>query len=471
MAFFPIIISGGTGTRLWPLSRQAHPKPFLALPDGSTLITRTYERLASLDGAKQMITVTNRDLLFLTADAYAEAQAPALANEYLLEPAPRDTTAAIALAAIHINATVGPDAILVVMPSDHLVHDQAAFADAVERAVERAKSDRIVTFGVTPERPETAYGYIETDGSEVLSFKEKPDEATAAQFFESGRYLWNAGMFCFRADTMLTAMDRHCPDVLEGTRAAYAAAKQSDLMGNKVLEFPMDPFSAINAISIDHAVMEKTDRIACETLDCGWTDVGSWTSYAELLPQDENGNRITGTVVQENSSDSFVHAEDRLVGLVGVSDLLVIDTPDALLVARRGHDQAVKGLAKQLSAQGHEAAKLHRTAHRPWGTYTVLEEGSRFKIKRIVVKPGAKLSLQSHHHRSEHWVVVSGTARVVNGDDEILLTTNQSTYIPCGHRHRLENPGILPLILIEVQTGDYLGEDDIVRYDDTYGRP
>ncbi|WP_029039982.1 mannose-1-phosphate guanylyltransferase/mannose-6-phosphate isomerase [Cucumibacter marinus] len=471
MAFFPIIISGGTGTRLWPLSREAHPKPFLALPDGSTLITRTYERLASLDGAERMITVTNRDLLFLTADAYADAKAPELANEYLLEPAPRDTTAAIALAAIHLNATVGPDAILVVMPSDHLVHDQAAFAGAVERAVEQAKSDRIVTFGVTPERPETAYGYIETHGTEVVSFKEKPDEATAAQFVESGRYLWNAGMFCFRADTMLTAMGKHCPDILDGAQTAYETAKHSDLMGSSVLEFPMDPFSGIEAISIDHAVMEKTDRIACQKLDCGWTDVGSWTSYAELLPPDENGNRITGTVVQENSSDSFVHAEDRLVGLVGVSDLLVIDTPDALLVARRGHDQAVKGLAKQLSAQGHEAAKLHRTAHRPWGTYTVLEEGSRFKIKRIVVKPGAKLSLQSHHHRSEHWVVVSGTARVVNGEDEILLTTNQSTYIPCGHTHRLENPGILPLILIEVQTGDYLGEDDIVRYDDTYGRP
>lgn len=470
MSFIPVIISGGSGSRLWPLSRDAHPKPFIELPDGGTLIGKTYARASHLDDVEQILTVTNRDFLFLTLDAYADAGARKIENTFLLEPLGRDTAPAVALAALQSASTYGPDATLLIMPADHLIEDEASFATAVAKARILADAGRIVTFGIVPEHPETGFGYIEVNGEDVLRFVEKPDAATAQSYLESGRYYWNSGMFCFKASTMIDAMQSHAPDVLAGAKAALEHSRRGVNGETKTLEIARDQFAATPAISIDYAVMERADNIACVPVSCGWSDIGSWAAMADLITPDADGNRLRGETVLEDTTDSFILSETRLVSLVGVHDLLVVDTPDALLVAHRDKAQDVRKVFNKLRTQGHEAAKLHRTAHRPWGTYTVLEEGDGFKIKRIEVKPGRRLSLQAHHHRSEHWIVVSGTAKVVNGEREILLTNNQSTYIPCGFKHRLENPGILPLVLIEVQSGEYLGEDDIVRYDDIYGR-
>ncbi|WP_273726886.1 mannose-1-phosphate guanylyltransferase/mannose-6-phosphate isomerase [Brucella gallinifaecis] len=470
MSLIPVIISGGSGSRLWPLSRDAHPKPFIELPDGGTLIGKTYARAANLDGVDQILTVTNRDFLFLTLDAYGAAGARKIENTFLLEPLGRDTAPAIALAALQAAATYGENTVLLVMPADHLIEDEAAFAEAVRKARVIAETGRIVTFGIVPNRPETGFGYIEVDGTDVLRFVEKPDAATAQVYVDGGHHYWNSGMFCFQAATMIAAMQLHAPDVLAGAKAALEQSRRGVNGETRTLEIAKDQFAATPAISIDYAVMEKAQNIACIPVSCGWSDIGSWAAMADLITPDADGNRLRGETVVEDTTGSFVLSETRLVSLVGVHDLLVVDTPDALLVAHRDKAQDVRKVFNKLRAQGHEAAKLHRTAHRPWGTYTVLEEGDGFKIKRIEVKPGSRLSLQAHHHRSEHWIVVSGTAKVVNGEREILLTNNQSTYIPCGFKHRLENPGILPLVLIEVQSGEYLGEDDIVRFDDIYGR-
>ncbi len=471
MRLVPTIVSGGAGSRLWPLSREAHPKPFVQLPDGTTLIGRTYKRAAQLGGADEILTVTNRDHLFLTSDAYEEADAGERVNTFLLEPFGRDTAAAIALATRHVFETFGPEAQLLILPADHLIADEAAFAAAIARGQQLvADDDRIVTFGITPESAETGYGYLEADGSWVQKFVEKPDAVKAQEFLSSGRHYWNSGMFLFSARAMIEAMELLCPEILAGATVALAQGKAGTVGAGKTIEIAREPFSGTPAISIDYAVMEKLPQLGFVPMDCGWSDIGSWAAIAELVEPDQNGNRSLGETILEDTRDCYVHAEDRLVGLVGVSDLIVVDTPDALLVAHRDQAQRVKAVYNHLRSDGHEAAKLHRTAHRPWGTYTVLEEGAGFKIKRIEVKPGQRLSLQAHHHRSEHWVVVSGTAKVVNGEREILLSTNQSTYIPCGFRHRLENPGILPLVLIEVQSGEYLGEDDIVRFEDIYGR-
>ncbi|WP_210238950.1 mannose-1-phosphate guanylyltransferase/mannose-6-phosphate isomerase [Mesorhizobium sp. B4-1-3] len=465
----PVIISGGVGSRLWPISRALHPKPFIPLPEGGTLIRKTYARTVELEGVDHVVTVTNRDLLFLTADEYAEVAAPEVKNTFLLEPFGRDTAAAVALAALHV-AHENPDAILVVLPADHLIVDQSGFRASVAKAAALAASGQIVTFGVKPDRPETGFGYIEAEGDRVLRFVEKPNAVTAAQFIASGRFFWNSGMFCFTARSMLEAMQELCPDILSSARRALEKGRTADSADRLTVEVDRDSFAAVPAVSIDYAVMEKAGNVGFVPCGFDWSDIGSWSVLSELVPADDKGNRATGEAILHDTANCYVHSEDRLVGLVGVSDLLIVDTPDALLVAHKDKAQEVKDLYSRLKAEGHETATLHRTVHRPWGTYTVLEEGHRFKIKRIEVKPNARLSLQAHHHRSEHWVVVSGTAKVVNGESEILLTINQSTYIPCGHKHRLENPGILPLVMIEVQSGEYLGEDDIVRFDDVYGR-
>lgn len=465
----PVIISGGVGSRLWPISRALHPKPFIPLPEGGTLIRKTYARAVEIEGVDHVVTVTNRDLLFLTADEYAEVAAPGVKNTFLLEPFGRDTAAAIALAALHV-ARQNPDAVLLVLPADHLIVDQAGFRASVAKAASLAASGQIVTFGVKPDRPETGFGYIEAEGDRVLRFVEKPNAATAAQFIASGRFFWNSGMFCFTAGSMIAAMQDLCPDVLSSARTALEKGRASDAADRLAVEVDKDSFAAVPAVSIDYAVMEKVGNVGFVPCGFDWSDIGSWSVLSELVSADDSGNRATGEAILHDAANCYVHSEDRLVGVVGVSDLLIIDTPDALLVAHKDKAQEVKDLYNRLKSEGHETATVHRTVHRPWGTYTVLEEGHRFKIKRIEVKPNARLSLQAHHHRSEHWVVVSGTAKVVNGESEILLTTNQSTYIPCGHKHRLENPGILPLVMIEVQSGEYLGEDDIVRFDDVYGR-
>ncbi|QND61388.1 mannose-1-phosphate guanylyltransferase/mannose-6-phosphate isomerase [Mesorhizobium huakuii] len=465
----PVIISGGVGSRLWPISRALHPKPFIPLPGGGTLIRRTYARAAGLAGVDQIVTVTNRDLLFLTADEYAEVVAPDVKNTFLLEPFGRDTAAAVALAALQV-ARDDPDAVLVVLPADHLILDEAGFGAAVAKAAAIAATGRIVTFGMKAESPETGFGYIEAEGDTVLRFVEKPNAERAAQFIASGRFFWNSGMFCFAARSMIAAMQELCQDVLSNARAALEKARTSGAADRTTVEIDRDAFAAVPAVSIDYAVMEKAKNVGFVPCNFDWSDIGSWNVLSKLVPADDSGNRTTGETMLHDVTNCYVHSEDRLVGLVGVSDLLIVDTPDALLIAHKDKAQEVKDLYNRLKTEGHEAATVHRTVHRPWGTYTVLEEGPRFKIKRIEVKPNARLSLQAHHHRSEHWVVVSGTAKVVNGQSEILLATNQSTYIPCGHKHRLENPGILPLVMIEVQSGEYLGEDDIVRFDDVYGR-
>ncbi|TGQ51334.1 mannose-1-phosphate guanylyltransferase/mannose-6-phosphate isomerase [Mesorhizobium sp. M1C.F.Ca.ET.193.01.1.1] len=469
MKIVPVIISGGVGSRLWPISRALHPKPFIPLPEGGTLIRKTYARAVEIEGVDHVVTVTNRDLLFLTADEYAEVAASGVKNTFLLEPFGRDTAAAIALAALQV-ARQKPEAILLVLPADHLIVDQAGFRASVAKAASLAASGQIVTFGVKPDRPETGFGYIEAEGDRVLRFVEKPNAATAAQFIASGRFFWNSGMFCFTAGSMIAAMQDLCPEVLSSARTALENGRASEAADRLAVEVDKDSFAAVPAVSIDYAVMEKVGNVGFVPCGFDWSDIGSWSVLSKLVSADDSGNRATGEAILHEAANCYVHSEDRLVGVVGVQDLLIIDTPDALLVAHKDKAQEVKDLYNRLKAEGHETATVHRTVHRPWGTYTVLEEGHRFKIKRIEVKPNARLSLQAHHHRSEHWVVVSGTAKVVNGESEILLTTNQSTYIPCGHKHRLENPGILPLVMIEVQSGEYLGEDDIVRFDDVYGR-
>ncbi|MCR2831770.1 mannose-1-phosphate guanylyltransferase/mannose-6-phosphate isomerase [Acidithiobacillus ferrooxidans] len=472
----PVILSGGAGTRLWPLSRRSHPKPFLQLPDGETLLQKTVERALALPDVTRFITVTNREYYFQTRDVYVQvAEAAAREPFYLLEPVGRNTAPAIAAAALQAAAMAGPEAILLVLPADHLVQDQAAFAAAVTRARRLAEEGYLVTFGITPAWPESGYGYIEggealtrdgeTLGFAVQRFVEKPDAATAATFLAQGGYTWNSGMFCFRADTFLSAVASVQPQLDEDIRAAWAAGRcEADFR-------ELAPtFAEVVDISVDYAVMEHADRVAVVPGDFGWSDIGSWTSFGALLAKDGSGNQVLGESVLEDAQNCIVHSADRLTALLGVEELIVVDTPDALLIARKDRDQDVKRIVAELKRRGHQTHNLHRTVHRPWGTYTVLEEGSRFKIKRILVKPGAALSLQMHHHRSEHWIVVSGTAKIVNGGEDRLVHTNESTYIPAGTPHRLLNPGVIDLVMIEVQSGEYLGEDDIVRFDDRYGR-
>lgn len=470
MKVVPVILSGGAGSRLWPVSREARPKPFLKLNDGYSLLQHAVKRAVSIPGTAETLTVTNRELLFSTVDDYAALSLPPNRRTFLLEPEARNTAPAIAAAAAYVAETHGPDAILCVFPADHCVGDMTAFVEAVQRAVALAKTERIVTFGIKPSRPETGFGYIEADGNTVVQFVEKPDLETAKQFVASDRFLWNSGMFCFRADAMMNAMATHCPDVLEPARDSVHNGRTGRGTGYDYLELDPTRFAQAEKISIDYAVMEKVSDTAVVAADFGWNDVGSWNALADLTDADSDGNRICGDVTTVDTRNSFIRAEDRVIGTVGIDNLVVVDTADALLVADCDHVQDVKTLFDTLKDTGSDIHKLHRTVHRPWGTYTVLEEGDRFKIKRVEVKPGGRLSLQMHHHRSEHWVVVRGTAKIVNGEDEMILTTNQSTYIPCGNKHRLENPGVMRLVLIEVQSGDYLGEDDIVRFEDIYGR-
>ncbi len=470
MKVVPVIISGGAGARLWPASRQSHPKPFLKLADGRSLIQHTVLRAISLKDVAELVAVISRDHLFLTKDDFDELSPAVPPHTFLLEPEGRDTAAAVAAAAIHANATQGPDAILCVFPADHMIGDLSAFTDVMGRAIEHARQGLIATLGIKPSRPDTAFGYIEADGEKVIRFVEKPSLATAEEYVASGRFFWNAGIFCFKAQTMLEAMAAHCPAVLEAVAASYEHGRVENGGDTGKIELSAEHFALAPRISLDHAVMEKARNLAVVPCEMGWNDIGSWNAMAELIPADGNGNRIRGDVHTVDTAGSYITSDKRVIGTVGVSDLVIVDSPDALLVASRDRVQDVKKLFEGLKASGHEAHLLHSTVHRPWGTYTVLEEGERFKIKRIEVKPGRRLSLQMHHHRSEHWVVVSGSARIVNGDQELFLATNESTYIPCGHKHRLENPGKIDLVIIEVQSGDYLGEDDIVRFDDVYGR-
>jgi len=470
MKIIPAIMSGGAGARLWPVSRETHPKPFIRLADGKSLLQHAFLRAAALPDVEQIVTITNRELFFKTEDEYRELGIPKLDCTYLLEPMGRDTAAAGAIVSLHVQKVYGDDAVIALFPADHMIRDLEAFRAAAVKAIALADAGRLVTFGIAPQYPETGYGYIEADGADVIRFVEKPDLARAKEYIASGRFYWNSGMFCFSAGTMTRLMEEHCPDILEQSRKSLLAGRESAVASGTRIDLDEKNFAQVPKKSIDYAVLEKAADIAVVGCDIGWSDIGSWNALAELTEADDHGNRTNGDAMLVDVENSYIQSADRLVGAVGVKDLIIVDSADAVLVAHKDEAQNVKKLFSKLKDSGHEAHNLHRTVHRPWGTYTVLEEGERFKIKRIEVKPGASLSLQMHYHRSEHWVVVSGTAKVVNGDRELLLGTNESTYIPSGNKHRLENPGIMPLVMIEVQSGDYLGEDDIVRFDDVYGR-
>ena len=479
-----MILSGGAGTRLWPLSREAAPKPFMSLPDGETLLGKTASRALSLRGVDSLITVTNRDYYFHTKDTYAAMAMPASTTAiYLLEPFGRNTAPAVAVGALCAQARGWGGRILLVMPADHLIRDQRAFSDAVDRAVALAAAGALVTFGITPTHAETGFGYIECGdmlapqggaapaAHRARRFIEKPPLPVARDYLAAGHFVWNSGMFAFTADAIIEAFSRHAPGILAAVRPVAQALAGGE--STQMFEIDAALFAAVPDISLDYAIMERAaeaGEVAVVRGAFDWSDVGSWQAVAALTIADDQGNHGQGERVSIATRGTYVHAADRIVATVGVENLVIVDTADAVLIAHRDHLQRVKEVVGELKARGHDAYKLHRTVSRPWGAYTVLEEAPGFKIKRIEVRPGAALSLQLHHRRTEHWVVVRGVARVTNGEREFDVHPNESTYIPIETRHRLENRGSEALVIIEVQCGDYLGEDDIVRFEDKYGR-
>jgi mannose-1-phosphate guanylyltransferase len=475
----PLIISGGSGARLWPISREAHPKPFMRLPDGQSLLQKTFCRAAALDNVRNVLTVTNREYYFKSRDEYQAAGecCEKVSSAFLLEPLGRNTAAAIALGALNVSETYGDDVLMLVLPADHLIEDQAAFAASVKQAETQAKRGNLVTFGIVPDTPETGFGYIECGsvcdelGSRsVERFVEKPSFGAAREYVESGRYLWNSGMFFFQAGVVLEQLQQYSPLIYQHALDCWKATRQKSPANSAMVELDSETFAAIPEDSIDYALMEKSNSVVVVPSCFGWSDIGSWNAISNMALSDEAGNCVTGEAVLVDVGNTFIHGGERLIAVIGVDDMLIVDTPDALLVSHRERAQDVKKVVHQLKLMGHESHREHRTVSRPWGTYTVLEEGRNFKIKRIVVKPGASLSLQMHYHRSEHWVVVSGTANIESNGKSLIVKTNESTYISAGNKHRLENPGLRDLVIIEVQSGEYLGEDDIVRFDDVYGR-
>ena len=478
-AVVPVVMAGGSGTRLWPLSRAAFPKQFQTLTaDKRSLFQQAVARLGALAGGdiaiQPPLTVANDEHRFMALDQLLELGPEP--GRVILEPVGRNTAPAMTLAALQATDE-GADPVLVVTPADHVVPDVAAFVDAMGLAVRAAASGAIAILGIAPVRAETGYGYIQSTGTgtgsgtrHVKRFVEKPDLATAQRYLAEGGYYWNSGMFVVRASVWLSALGRFRADILDATRRAWSQ-RRSD---GRFLRPDGASFAAVPAESIDFAVMEHCPGSGIELvmvpLDAGWNDVGAWDAVWEVAPKDADGNAALGDAMVVGSRNTLVHSTSRLVGLVGVDDLMVVETPDAVLVADRRRSQDVKQIVATLEAQGREEKNVHRKVHRPWGWYDSIDSGPRFQVKRIMVKPGASLSLQLHHHRAEHWIVVRGSAEVVNGDSRMTLTENQSTYIPVGQKHRLSNPGKVPLEIVEVQSGSYLGEDDIVRFEDSYGR-
>lgn len=466
----PIILSGGVGSRLWPLSRQAYPKPFIKLGDKQSLLQKSYIRARNISDSNEIIIVTNRDLFFLSKDEIEKTGVSTSKNTFLTEPVGRNSAAAIAIAAHYALGAHGDECIMLVMPADHLVQDMEAFTQAVKQAEKLAAQGKLVTFGIKPSNPETGYGYILADGNIVEKFVEKPDKETAKKYIADGNYFWNSGMFCIRAGSFLEELDLLAPDIFAQTAKAAAGAKQSFADDWQQIEIQRSDFEHIQSISVDYAVFEKSQNIAIVPCEIGWSDIGSWNELGALLPTNEFKNNSLGNVICKQTNDCIIHGGERLIATLGVKDLIISDTVDALLVAHKDFAQEVGSIVDELKVCNDKVYKEFPRVHRPWGTYTVLQESVGFKLKRIEVNPGACLSLQSHKHRSEHWVVVSGKALITNGEEQIELQPNQSTYIPAGNKHRLQNIGNIQLVLIEVQCGSYLGEDDIVRYDDVYGR-
>ena len=466
----PVILSGGSGTRLWPLSRRMHPKQLLPLVNDTTMLQDTITRLTGSPEIDHVMVICNDDYRFMVAEQVKETDISS--NEIILEPAGRNTAPAIALAAFNAIRS-GDDPVLLVLPADHVIADVDTFQSALQIGRQQSEAGRLVTFGIVPDTPETGFGYIKAqsvvDGDqcyEVDQFVEKPDADTAAKYVADGHYYWNSGMFMFKASTYLDALNQHAPAIYQASQAAFnAAVRDMDFIRVGKEEFENCPSD-----SIDYAVMEKVDNAVVIPVDIGWSDVGSWSALHDVGDVDDEGNTLIGDVRSGQTSNSYVRANNRLVVTLGVDNMIVVDTDDALLVANRDNVQDIKSIVEQLSEENREEVNLHKCVYRPWGHYQGIDAGSHYQVKRITVSPGAVLSLQMHHHRSEHWIVVSGTARVTRGEEEFILSENESTYIPLGQRHRLENIGKIPLKLIEVQTGSYLGEDDIVRFEDIYGR-
>ncbi|PTT75875.1 mannose-1-phosphate guanylyltransferase/mannose-6-phosphate isomerase [Pelomonas sp. HMWF004] len=474
-SILPVIMAGGSGTRLWPLSRAGYPKQFLVLSGNESLFQLAARRLASLASPTVELAgpcvVGNEEHRFMVLDQLRETGLEP--SSVLLEPMGRNTAPALTLSAL-AALEGGNDPVLVVTPADQTVTNPTAFTAALQQAVSLAAEGAITILGITPDRPETGYGYIRTTsdagGLAVAQFVEKPDLKTAQGYLAEGQYYWNSGMFVLRASVWMKALERFRPDIAAATRAAWDARKTDA----KFVRPGKAEFAAVPSESVDYAVMERcpgTDiPLRMVALDAGWNDLGAWEAVWQVSEKDEHGNASVGDALFADSKNTLVHATSRLVGVVGLTDIIVVETADAVLVSDRSRSQEVKQIVNRLGADQRGEHALHRKVHRPWGWYDSIDSGERFQVKRIMVKPGASLSLQMHHHRAEHWIVVSGTAEIVNGDKTILLTENQSTYIPLGQTHRLANPGKVPLEIIEVQSGSYLGEDDIVRFEDTYGR-
>ena len=467
----PVILSGGSGTRLWPLSRELYPKQLLSLVGKGTMLQETLARLDGLEQVSAPVVVCNESHRFLVAEQLRQVKTSASA--ILLEPIARNTAPAVAVAALAAlqGLKSDEDAVLLILPADHVIRDVAAFQAAVQLGLKAAESGQLVTFGVVPAKPETGYGYIrrgEGGGPAypVAEFVEKPNFETAQEYVSSGRYYWNSGMFMFRARVFLEELRLYAPAMHDACVKAFAASKH-DLDFTRL---PVAEFSASPSDSIDYAVMEKTRKAVVVPLEAGWSDVGSWSALHEAIPADAQGNVSIGDVLSSDSRGCYLHSTSRLVATVGLQDHVVIETKDAVMVAPKDRVQDVKNLVNELKKQGRYETLVHRQVFRPWGSYDSIDAGERFQVKRLVVNPGASLSLQLHHHRAEHWVVVSGTARITCDDKVFLLEENQSTYIPLGAKHRIDNPGKIPLHIIEVQSGTYLGEDDIVRFEDVYGR-
>jgi len=488
MLIVPVILSGGAGSRLWPVSREAHPKPFMQMPDGESLLEKTLKRVLAIKEIEKVLTLTNRAYYFQTVDEYKKVEykksksnqtentqassESTVTLDYLLEPVGRNTAPAIIAAALSLVDCELENAIMLVLPADHLITPVSRFVTIVEQAALLAGTGKLVTFGVKPTVAETGYGYLKKGKAlsvdysfEVDAFIEKPDISKATEFLKSGEYLWNAGMFCFTAKNLLQEFEKHNSALLSEVKKSWLnrSTTQPTELAEKI-------FEKIKAESIDYALMEKSSNVALIECDFEWNDVGSWDSISKQHEVDEQGNTITAKSILFDCKNNYIRHSNRLIAGIGLNDLIIVDTPDALLVATKDKAQDVKKVVEYLKQIDHAAYQYHSTVHRPWGTYTVLEEGERFKLKRIVVKPGAILSLQKHHHRSEHWIVVSGTAETIIDGERKIVHVNESTFVPVGIKHRLLNPGLVDLVMIEVQSGEYLGEDDIIRFDDEYGR-